>query len=402
MKPLEGVIVLDFTQRHGASVSTMMLADFGARVIKVERPESPDPVRNWAPQQNGSSVYFTYLNRGKDSICIDYTTVQGRQVIFELIKKADIVVENLPVGHMAALGLGYEDACKINDNIIYASMSSFGQTGPRSNKKADDLVVQAMAGMMDRTGFADGPATPVGCRVSNHISSVYLMMGINMALIHKEKTGEGQYLDISEMDCLFAMMETGPWVYSISDRVLPRTGNSYPSISPYDTLRAKNGYISVGVSTDAQWQKFCAALGVTDLAENELYMTNESRGDNYETGLKQALEAVTMKEDKFVLEAKLREAKLACAAVYTVPEAMASEHIAVREMMVSVDDEGAGHVRIPGTTIKLMKTPGGIEKGAPVLGKNTHEVLEYVGYSPEQIKGLAEAEITFQSQPVSK
>lgn len=388
MRPLEDVTIVDFTQRHSGSVATMMLADFGAKVIKIERPDAADPAREWTPLQNGRSVYFTYLNRGKESVCVDYTRESGRKIVLDLVRQADVVCENLPCGELERYGLDYERLKTVNPSLIYASLSSFGHTGPRREKRADDLTLQAIGGMMDRTGFADGPATPVGCRVASHIGAVYLAMGINLALIHKWKTGEGQQLDLSELDCLFAMMETGPWVYSITGKVLPRTGNSYPSISPYDTLRAKDGYLSVGISTDNQWQKFCAALGMTDLAENELYMTNESRGDHYETGLKQELEAVTTQRGKFELEARLREAKLPCAAVYTVPDAMASEHIAVREMLVEVDDAGAGKVTVPGTAIKLMGTPGAVEKGAPLLGQDTEKELRALGLQPADIEAL--------------
>lgn len=387
MKALQGITIIDFTQRHAGSVATMILSDFGANVIKVELPDG-DPARQWAPMQNDHSVYFTYLNRGKDSICVDYTTEAGRSVILDLVKSADVVCESLPAGVMEGYGLGYEAVKAVKADIIYASLSAFGHTGPLKDKPADDLTIQAYGGMMDRTGFATSPATPVGCRVANHIAAVYLAMGINLALVHKIKTGEGQELDMAELDCLFAMMETGPWVYSITGNQLPRTGNSYPSISPYDTLRAKNGYLSVGVSTDNQWQKFCATLGMADLANNELYMTNESRGDNYEDGLKPELEAVTSTMDKFELEGKLRDAKLACAAVYTVPEAMASEHIAHREMLVKVNDAGAGEVTIPGTTIKLVGTPASIEKGAPLLGQDTMDTLAGLGYSAEAVAEL--------------
>ncbi|MBM6722222.1 CaiB/BaiF CoA transferase family protein [Pseudoflavonifractor phocaeensis] len=388
MKALDGVTIIDFTQRHAGSVATMILADFGAKVIKVERADRPDPAREWAPMQNGHSVYFTYLNRGKEGVCVDYTTDAGNQVILDLVKTADVVCENLPVGEMEKYGLDYESLKEIKPDLIYASLSPFGLTGPRKNKKADDLTIQAIGGYMDRTGFADGPATPVGCRVSNHISAAYLATSINLALIHKYKTGQGQMIDLSELDCLFAMMETGPWVYNINGKVLPRTGNSYPSISPYDTLKAKDGFLSVGISTDNQWQKFCAALGMTNLAQNELYMTNESRGDHYECGLKADLEAVTSQLGKFEMEATLREAKLPCAAVYTVPDAMASEHIAVREMLVEVEDDGAGKVTIPGTTVKLMRTPGIIEKGAPLLGGDTHDVLSGLGYDEDKLQQL--------------
>lgn len=398
MKALDGVTILDFSRRHPGDVATAMLADFGAKVIKIECEASMDETREWTPKQNGHSVYFTYLNRGKDSVCVDYTTQAGSDIIKEMVKKADVVCETLPAGEMEKYGLDYEGLKAINPGLIYVSLTPFGHTGPRRDKKADDLTLQAITGMMDRTGFADGPATPVGCRVANHISAVYLALGINLALIHRHKTGEGQELDLSENDCLFAMMETGPWVYSITGKQLPRTGNSYPSISPYDTLKAKNGFLSVGISTDGQWQKFCAALGMKDLAENEMYMTNESRGDHYETGLKQALNAVTCEQDKFELEAKLREAKLACAAVYTVPEIMENEHIAVRHMLVDVDDHSVGKVRIPGTTIKLMSTPAEITKGAPLLGENTQEHLAALGYSTEEIGRLAQNKVALQAK----
>ena len=388
MKALDGVTIIDFTQRHAGSVATMIMADFGAKVIKVERPDQKDPAREWAPMQNGHSAYFTYLNRGKDGICVDYTTESGREVILDLIKSADVVCENLPVGELAKYGLDYDTLKTVKPDLIYASLSAFGHTGPRKNKKADDLTIQAIGGYMDRTGFEDGPATPVGCRVSNHISAAYLATSVSLALIHKEKTGMGQMIDLSELDCLFAMMETGPWVYNINGKVLPRTGNSYPSISPYDTLKAKDGFLSVGISTDCQWQKFCGALDMKDLAENELYMTNESRGDHYTCGLKDELEAMTSTMGKFDMEATLREAKLPCAAVYTVPDAMASEHIKVREMLVEVDDAGAGKVTIPGTTVKLMKTPGKIEKGAPLVGSDNYAVLSAIGYDDSKIESL--------------
>lgn len=393
MKALEGVTIVDFTQRHAGSVATMILADFGATVIKVERPDAADPARTWAPMQNGHSTYFTYLNRGKKSICVDYTTVEGQKIVKELVKKADVVCQSLDNGEIEKYGFDYMGLKAVNPGIIYASLTAFGHTGPMKDKVADDLTLQAISGMMDRTGFQDSPPTRVGCRVIDHIAATYLAMSINLALINKKKTGEGQEIDLSELDSMYAMMETGPWVYNITGKVLPRTGNSYPAISPYDSLRAKDGFISVGISTDGQWQRFCAALGMKDLAENEQYMTNESRGDHYETGLKQDIEAVTMTMGKFELEEKLREAKLPCASVYTVPEAMASEHIAVREMLVEVEDKGAGKVTIPGTTIKLMGTPGTIDGGAPLLGENTNEYLSDLGYSAADIDKLAKANI---------
>lgn len=393
MKALEGVKIVDFTQGHSGSVATMILSDFGAEVIKIERPNATDPARNWAPLQNGHSAYFTYLNRGKKSLVVDYSTKEGRDIVLALVKDATVVVQNLPVGEMESYGLDYEALKAVNPEVIYASLSPFGQTGPLKHKAADDLTLQAISGMMDRTGFQDSPPTRVGFRVVNHMAAAYLAMSINLALVYKKRTGKGQIIDLAELDCMFAMMETGPWVYSITGEILPRTGNSYPSISPYDTLRAKDGFVSVGISTDRQWQKFCAVLNFEDLAKNPLYMTNESRGDNYESGLKQELEANMQTMGKFEIEARLQEAKLPCASVYTVAEAMATEHTAVHEMLVEVEDKGAGKVTIPGTIIKMLGTPGSVAGGAPLLGEHTKAYMTQLGYSENEIQALANANI---------
>ena len=351
MKALDGVTIIDFTQRHAGSVATMILADFGAKVIKVERADRPDPAREWTPMQNGHSVYFTYLNRGKEDVCVDYTTEAGRQVILDLVKTADVVCENLPVGEMERYGLDYDSLKAIKPDLIYASLSPFGLTGPRKNKKADDLTIQAIGGYMDRTGFADGPATPVGCRVSNHISAAYLATSINLALIHKYKTGQGQMIDLSELDCLFAMMETGPWVYNINGKVLPRTGNSYPSISPYDTLKAKDGFLSVGISTDGQWQKFCAAFDIDPATEG--MAVNSERVENRPA-------VIELIEDRFSafdaadLLAKLTEAGIPSGTVRTLPEVYQWEQALSQGLKVSVDHPVLGDIDLPGPPLRFF------------------------------------------------
>jgi CoA:oxalate CoA-transferase len=210
MKALEGVKIVDFTQGHSGSVATMILSDFGAEVIKIEKPNANDPARTWAPIQNGHSAYFTYLNRGKKSLAVDFSTSEGRDVVLALIKDATVVVQNLPLGELEAYGLGYEVIKAVNPEVIYASLSPFGQTGPLKHKAADDLTLQAISGMMDRTGFQNSPPTRVGFRIVDHMSAAYLAMSINLALVYKKRTGKGQFIDLAELDCMFAMMETGP------------------------------------------------------------------------------------------------------------------------------------------------------------------------------------------------
>lgn len=322
MKPLTGVKVVDFTQAHAGSLCTMLLADFGAEVIKIERPGVGDLARYWSPFKNESSGYYAYLNRGKKSISINGGTEEGRKILLDLIKDADVVTENFKYGSMERMGLSYEKIKEVNPEIIYASLNGYGQTGPMKQTIGLDLQLQAGSGLMDRTGFADGAPTKAGPAMGDQLSGTYMATAIMLALIAKKKTGKGQKIDIAILDCLFSILEAAPITYCMTGSVPERVGNSYPSISPYDTFKAKDGYVAIGISTDSQWRKFCDALGMDDLKADERYMTNESRGDHYEDGLKQAIEKVTGTMSKFEIEEKLRNARLACGAVYTVSEAM--------------------------------------------------------------------------------
>lgn len=394
MKLLEGIKVVDFTQAHAGSLCTMILADFGAEVIKIERPGVGDLARYWLPFKNESSGYYAYLNRGKKSISVNGGTDEGREILFNLIKDADIVTENFKYGSMERMGLGYEKIKEINPEIIYASLNGYGQTGPLKETIGLDLQLQAASGLMDRTGFPDGAPTKGGPAMGDQVSGTYMATAIILALIAKKKTGKGQKIDIAILDSLFSMLEAAPATYCMFGKVPPRVGNSYPSISPYDTFKTKDGYVAIGISTDSQWMKFCDALGMDDLKKEEKYKTNESRGNNYETGLKQAIEKVTSTMSKFDIENILREKRLACGAVYTVSEAMATEQIKDRQMLVKVYDEGIGEeVIMPGSVIKLSLTPAVLEKGAPSMGKHTEFYLKKLGYSDEQISALAEKKI---------
>lgn len=388
MKPLQGVKIVDFTQAHAGSLATMILADFGAEVIKIERAGVGDLARYWAPMKGDHSGYYAYLNRGKKSISLNASSDEGREIIFKLIKDADVICENFKYGSMDRMGLSYEEVKKVNPNIIYASLNGFGQTGPMKKTIGLDLQLQAMSGLMDRTGFPDGPPTKVGPAMGDQLSGTYLATAINLALIHKKKTGEGQRIDLAILDSLFSILEAAPVTQCLKGCVPPRVGNSYPSISPYDTFQAKDGFVSIGISTDRQWAKFCDALGMDELKTNEKYSTNESRGECYECDLKEKIENVTKTMSKFEVEKKLRDARLACGAVYTVAEAMKTDHIKERNMLINIKDKALGDITVPGTVIKMEKTPGGVEEGAPLLGEHTKFYLEKLGYSHENIQEL--------------
>lgn len=391
MKLLEGIKVVDFTQAHGGSLATMVLADFGAEVIKVEEPTAGDQARQWAPMKNGQSGYFVSLNRGKKSIAVDLNTEDGKKIALDLIKQSDVVVENFKYGQMKKFGLDYESVKEIKPEIIYASLSGYGQTGPMKEKVGLGLLTQAASGLMDRTGFADGSPVKAGPALGEHIGGTYLAMGIVLGLIEKEKNGIGQYIDVSVMDSLYSVLETVPVTYCMEGDVEPRLGNGDAAVTPYDTFTTNDGYLALGIAADSQWLKFCDVMGMEEAKSDERYATNALRSANYENGLKAAIEEAMGKDSKFAIQKKLREAKLACGAVYSVDEAMEIDPITSRNMIKKVYDKGMGEeVSIMGTVVKMKETPGGNDKGAPVLGEDTRACLESLGYTEEQIMELAD------------
>ena len=395
MKPLEGIKVVDFTQVHAGSLCTMLLADFGAEVIKVERAGMGDLSRHLAPFKNGASGYMAHMCRGHKSISLDASHEKGRELILRLVKESDVVVENFKYGSMERLKLTYDDLKSANPNIIYASMSGFGHSGPMKATIGLDIHLQAMSGLMDRTGFPDGPPTRVGMAAGDHIGGTYLAMAVIFALMHKKKTGEGQRIDVAILDSVFTMLEAYPMLYALTGKVPPRVGNSYPSISPYDAYKVVDGYVSVGVATDDQWQRFCKVLGLDDLAREPKYMNNESRGDHYDEpgGLRERLAAYFKDMKKHDIEAKLRSVGLACGAVNTVAEAMEMEQVKARNMLVTVVDKGVGEITMPGVPIRLSKTPGGYTEGAPLLGEHTKYYMRKLGYSDAEIQALCDAKV---------
>lgn len=388
MGPLEGVRVVDFTQAHAGSLATMMLADFGAEIIKIERKGAGDLARYWEPVKDGSSAYFSYLNRGKKSVSIDAASVEGKEIIRKLVEGADVVCENFKYGSLKRLGLDYEELKKVNPGLIFASLNAFGQTGPWKKNIGLDLQLQAMSGMMDRTGFPDGAPVKVGAAMGDQVSGVYMAIAIMLALVHKKNTGQGQAIDIAILDSLFSLLEAAPITYSLRGQVPGRVGNSYPSISPYDTFPTKDGFVSIGISTDQQWEKFCRALKLEGLLANPLYATNESRGDHYEKGLRQAISAELARYSKFEVEALLRKERLACGAVYTVEEAMATEQVRSRRMLIEIEDKALGRLTMPGISLKLSETPGEAKDSAPLRGENTEEYLEEIGYGAAEVQEL--------------
>lgn len=395
MKVLEGVTVIDFTQAYSGPFCTMQLADFGARVIKIERRGVGDQSREWTPiNDKGESGYYAAINRGKESISLDISKPEGAEIAKRLVKDADIVVENFKVGTMDKMGLGYEDLKKINPEIIYGSISGYGQNGPWSSLAAYDNVIQAMCGMMEMTGFADDVPTKVGPAVGDNFTGLTMALALVMAYYNKLNTGKGQYLDVSMMDCLFGIMESPILYKELLNEEISRCGNTDPTLFPYDVYPCKDGYFSVGVAAGSasEWERFCHAIEMPELLKEERYSTNEQRVALYDE-----LTPKIVKFFKTRTRAELTEifnaCKLPSSPVNTIPDLMQHPQLEARGMLVDIVDEGVGPYRAMGNPMKMDLTPAVIEYGAPAMGRDTDKVLKEFGYSEAEIRNFAVREV---------
>lgn len=383
---LSGIRVLDFSQVLAGPFCTMNLADFGAEVIKVERPGTGDGSRIFGPLVNGNSGYYALVNRGKKGVAIDLK--KGRDVIHDMVKSCDIVVENFKPGVMAKLGLGYEDLKKVNPRIIYCSISGFGQTSPMRDLPAYDIVAQGMSGMMSITGYPDTPPARVGSSLGDVSAGLYAVTGIMMALYYRERTGQGQYVDIAMLDSVFAFIETNVVRHTIGGVHPTRVGARHPLSAPFDIYRCKDAYVIIAVASDPHFAKLCEMIGRPDLARDPRFDSDPHRSEN-DVALKEILESFL--KDYTVAEAMemMRQRSIPCGPLCTVDEACQNPSILERDMLVEVDQPGMGTIKITGNPMKLSATPPDAKHAAPLLGQDTVQVLRDIfGYSGEQIKQL--------------
>lgn len=389
-KILDGVRIIDFTQGHTGSYGTMLLADFGAEVIKIEDHKTGgDVLRSSFPKNERGSAYHAYMNRGKRSVCIDRHSEKGQALIMELIKSADVVCESFPAGEMERCHLDYAEASKVNPKIIYASQTGFGKTGPMSNTAGNDLTAEALCGLMQITGFPGHKPTAHGSRMADQFGGVFLALAIVGALIVQEETGKGQQIDISSADCMFTALEDSVVEAAMSGKRFEREGNRSRSIAPYDTFEVKDGIVSTAVSTNAQWKKFCQAMDMEELLDDERYATNESRGENYDTSLRRIIADKFQNMTKWDVEALLRPYNIPSGPGYTVPEAFENEQLNSRNMVIDVEDKALGMIKMPGMPIKISGIDDRSVDSAPLLGEHTEELLQNAGLSPQQIEELA-------------
>ena len=391
MGPLSGITVLDFTRVLSGPYCTMALADLGARVIKLEHPVRGDDTRRWGPPFLGDeSAYFLSVNRNKESVAIDFKSPGGREVVKRLIAKADVLVENFRPGTLDGLGLDAATVRAARPELIYCSISGYGQTGPRRDEPGYDAVMQAEGGLMSITGAADGPPYRLGVAIVDIVSGMFAAQGVLAALVARGNTGQGQVVDIGMLDATAALLTYQAGNYFATGAVPGRLGNRHPTIAPYETFATADGDLALAVGNDNLWQAFCRAADLTDLAEDSSFATNALRLANYDA-LKPRLDAVLAVRGRAEWTARLQAEGVPCGAVRDLAEVFADPQTIAREMVATVPHATLGHVRVTGVPVKLSETPGSIRTGPPTLGQHTAAILEELGYDQQAVRALADS-----------
>jgi len=391
--PLAGLTVLDLTRVLSGPFCTMMLADMGARVIKVERPGDGDETRAWGPPfVGGESAYFLGTNRNKESIALDFKRLEGRRIIDRLLDQADVVVENFRPGTLARLGLDHESLKGTHPKLIYASISGFGQTGPRRFEAGYDAVVQAEGGLMSITGDPDGPPFRVGVAIADLVAGMLAAQGIILALFARERTGRGQQVDIGMLDGVVSILSYHASMHLTAGIRSGRLGNRHATIAPYDIFAAADGEFFLAVGNDDQFRRFCAAAGIASLPDDPRFSTNPARVVHH-AELRQRLSPVLCSRPRAYWIEVLTEAGVPCGAVRDVPEALADPQVLAREMVQSVEHTAAGMLKVVGVPIKLSETPGSVRTAPPTLGQHTVAILKELRIDDDEIERLRDGRV---------
>lgn len=394
MGPLTGITVLDFTQAYNGPYATMNLADYGARVIKVERVDGGDQSRFWSPYTaDGESGYFATYNRNKEGIAVDLGEPEGKELIKRLYAKVDVVIENFKFGTMDKLGIGYEVAKEINPGIIFTSSAGFGQTGPLRANTAYDNVIESMCGYMDMTGFPHEPPLRSGTSVGDSFTGLTAAFAIVLACYDKNRTGKGKRIDVAMLDTMFAILEDSILTYALTGKEVSRSGNAKPrEIVPYDTYFCKDGFIAVTVTDESMWPDFCKALEMPELIDDPQYADNDSRVANYDSFTALMNQVMAEKTEAWLVE-QFKKYNVPATPVVPPHETIYHPQLLARDMVVKVNDTNVGEMTTFGIPIKYSKTPGSLYKGSPKLGEDTVKVMKEVGYAQEEIDKLIADEI---------
>ncbi len=392
---LDGIKVLDLSRILAGPWASQMLADFGAEVIKVERPLKGDDTRYWGPpfikekteEQPPQASYFHCANRNKQSIAIDITVKEGREIIIELVKQSDVLIENYKVGGLAKYGLDFETLHKVNSKLIYCSITGFGQTGPSAHKAGYDAMIQGEGGLMSITGEPDGMPMKVGVAIVDVMTGLYCSNAVLAALMARHTSGIGQYIDIALLDVQMATLANQGMNYLSTKNNPERHGNGHPNIVPYQTFETRDGSIILAVGNDTQFGKFCQIAGCEQLINDIKFSTNTARVKNRKELVSYLNDILKSNTSTWWLE-NLELVSVPCGPVNTLKQVFNHPQTIHREMVRQIPDAQGNLVDTIASPINFSKTPIEYKTASPDLGQNTDEILNEIGFSKEYVKAL--------------
>ena len=388
---LEGIVVLDLTRVLAGPYCGTLIADMGATVIKVENPIGGDDSRSMGPFINGNSVYYANFNRSKLGCTLNLKTFEGKEIFKELVKKADIIIENYRPGTMEKLGLGYDELKKENPAIIYGAVSGFGHTGPLSKRAGYDIIGQAMGGLMSTTGWPGGPATRSGTPLGDVLGGLNLAIGILAALVNREKTGLGEKVDVALVDSVASAMENITMIYQATGRIPQRIGNRYESTYPYDSFPANDGDVIIAAGNNKLFSILCEIMEQPELKNDSRFLDVKSRVANHDD-LFEIVSTWTKKYSVEEIDKKLNDAGCPASIVNTIDRLVVDRQIAgAREMFPEIEQPGIGKLQITACPQKLTRTKSYPRKAAPLLGEDNIDIYgKLLGFDENKIKELKE------------
>lgn len=398
--PLNGYRVLDLSRILAGPWSAQTLADLGAEVIKIERPGVGDDTRRWGPpylkDENGNdtaeAAYYLAANRGKQSVTLDITQAEGQDIIKALACECDVLIENYKVGGLKKYGLDYQSLKELNPKLVYCSITGFGQDGPYAQRAGYDFMIQGMGGLMSITGEKDGVpgAGPqkVGVAVTDLFTGLYATIAIQGALLERERSGLGQYIDLALLDVQTTVLANQASNYLVGKTVPKRMGNAHPNIVPYQAFATQDSFIILAVGNDGQFEKLLKIAGREALMDDERYATNPARVQNRELVCTSVAEIIVQKSSEYWLDT-LAEAGVPCGPINDIDQVFSDPQVQHREMQIEVEHPLAGKVSLTGSPMKFSRSETQLDKAPPLLGADTESVLrDVLGKSPEQIAEL--------------
>jgi crotonobetainyl-CoA:carnitine CoA-transferase CaiB-like acyl-CoA transferase len=389
-RPLEGVRIIDLSRIVAGPLATQIFGDYGAEVIKIEQPGVGDDSRGWVPPKapDGSAAYFFSINRNKKSVTVNLKHPRGAAIVKALVTRADVVIENFKPGTMEDLGLDYDVLCPLNPRLIYCQISGFGNSGPARERAGYDSILQGITGLMSITGEREGPPVKAGVALIDEITALYAHGAILAALLHRERTGEGQKVECSLLESGVAAMMNAATAYLVAGAVQGRWGSAHESLVPYQAFKARDGYLIIGAGNERLWKAFCEVIGAPEWADDQRFDTNFKRVGRRQE-LVRLIEARLAARSRDEWIAAFAAAGLPTGPINTVDQVFQDPQVLHRGMVQEVEHPTAGRVKLVGIPVKFSATPGEIRQPPPLLGQHTEEVLGgLLGLSAQEIETL--------------